>query len=141
MIALNVMDSALERQIQSMAVGRAALGVAFLLVPGPLLRVWLGRGASSPFSRLMARSVGGRDLALGLGTLFALRHRTPLRGWLEAAMLADASDAFTLVAASRHLSRGRLLLAAVPTVGAVAYGRTLVNQVAAEHPTVGPNLP
>ncbi len=112
-----------------MAVGRAALGVALLLVPGLVLRLGLGRQASTPFSRLMARSAGGRDLALGLGTLFALRHRTPLRGWLEATMLSDTSDAVAILLASHHLSRPRVLLGVVPALGSVGYARTLVTQL------------
>ena len=129
------MEPSLERRVEGMAVTRIVIGVVLLLLPGPFLRAWLGRQASSPFSRLMARSVGGRDLALGLGTLLALRHRAPLRGWLEAAMLADTSDAFTTVMASRHLSRPRFVLALAPTLVAIGYGRTLVNEVAADAPT------
>jgi hypothetical protein len=135
------MDSSLERQIQGMAFTRIGLGIVLMLLPGPLLRIWLGRGASSPFSRLLARSVGGRDVALGLGTLFALRHRAPVRGWLEATALADASDSFTMLMAARHLSRPRLVLALLPTFGAIGYQRTLVTQVAADAPTETAQLP
>jgi hypothetical protein len=132
-----IMDAALERQVHAMAATRMTVGAALLLVPGPVLRLWLGWEASTPFSRLMARSAGGRDLALGMGTLFALRHQAPLRGWLEAAMLADASDAGAMVLASRHLSRFRLLLGLLPALGSIAYLRTLVPQVA--QPGVGPS--
>jgi hypothetical protein len=128
------MDPSLERQVQGIAVTRIGLGTALLLLPGPLLRLWLGRQASTPFSRLMARSAGGRDVALGLGTLLALRHRAPVRGWLEASMLSDTSDALAVLLASRHLSRARLLFSVTPAIASVGYGRMLVNQVATEAP-------
>ena len=137
----STMDPSLERQIQGMAFSRIGLGVVLVLLPGPLLRIWLGRGASSPFSRLLARSVGGRDIALGMGTLFALRHQSPVRGWLEASALADASDAATTLMAARHLSRARLVLALLPTLGAIGYQRTLVTQVAVDSPTQTAELP
>ena len=135
------MEPSLERQVQAMAYSRIGVGAVLVLLPGPLLRIWLGRGASSPFSRLLARSVGGRDIALGMGTLFALRHRSPVRGWLEASALADASDLLTTLMGARHLSRPRLVLALLPTLGAVGYQRTLVTQVAAHSPTDTADLP
>jgi hypothetical protein len=138
---LNTMDPGLEREVQAMATVRIVLGGIFLLAPGLLLRLWLGREASTPFSRMMARSAGGRDLALGIGTLFALQHRAPVRGWLEASALADASDTFAVLAASGHVSRARRLLAGVPSVAALGYGRSLISRIAAEAPTNAAGMP
>jgi hypothetical protein len=36
--------------------------------------------------------LGGRDLALGLGVVIALDRGAPVRGWLEACVLADTVD-------------------------------------------------
>ena len=124
-----VAPAGLEPQVQALAVSRVALGAALLLAPRPVLRVWLGRGGADALSSLLARSVGGRDLALGLGTVFALRHRTSVRGWLEALVLADSADALALLGAGRHFSRGRMVVAGLPTVAALGFGRWLVGQL------------
>lgn len=124
-----VAPPALVPQVKALAVSRVAVGTALLVAPRPVLQVWLGRHTPDAFSALLARSVGGRDVALGLGTLFALRHDTSVRGWLEALMVSDAADAVALLAAARHFPRGRLVAAALPTVSALAFGRWLVSRL------------
>jgi hypothetical protein len=119
----------MESQVRALALSRVALGAAILVAPGPILRRWLGREAGEPIPRLLARSVAGRDIALGLGALLALQHDKSVRGWLEATMVADASDAVALVAGLRHLSWSRALAAAVPTVAALGVGGRLVGQL------------
>ena len=119
----------MESQVRALAAARVALGAAMALAPGPILRRWLGPEAAQPMGRLLARSVAGRDIALGLGTLLALQHDAPVRGWLEATMLADAGDAVALLGGARHLSWPRLAAAAVPTVAALAVGRRVVAQL------------
>ncbi len=119
----------LQPQVRALAMTRVAVGAALLLAPGPVLKVWLGRAGPDAFSSLLARSVGGRDIALGVGTVFALRHRASVRGWLEALVLADAADALALLVACRHLPRGRMVVAGLPSVAALAFGRRLVSQL------------
>lgn len=119
-----------EQQIRALAVGRIALGVALLTVPRPLLSAWFGRGAGSAMAGVMARSAGGRDLALGLGTLFALRHGSPVRGWIEATMLSDAADAVALALGARELPKARALLPVVPTLAVVGFERMWVSRLA-----------
>lgn len=131
----------MEKQIRAVGVGRAALGVAFLLLPGKVMRVWFGPGGDEgPVARMMGRSAGGRDLALGLGLLFALRHGSSVRGWLEAIVVADATDVVAVAIASRDLPSTRTLLSAIPPVVLIALGRRLVSQLppsgAAEPATV-----
>ena len=89
-----------ERRIDARATaraipwGRIALGASYSLAPGLALRLWPGGGAHrDPAARFLARSTGVRDLAIGLGTLMAVRKGGAVRGWLEAGMLADAGDA------------------------------------------------
>jgi len=110
---------------------RLGLGVTFVAVPRLALRLWPGpidgaTPATTAVSVLLARSVGGRDLALALGTLFALRHDAPVRGWLEAGVLADSVDAVAIVLALGHVRKGRALAAAASAVGAAVVGRRLV---------------
>jgi hypothetical protein len=78
---------------------RIGFGVAFMLAPAQAGRLWIGPDASRGGTKLFIRALGARDFALGLGTLLAMRHDRPTRGWLEASGLADAADALaTLVA-------------------------------------------
>ena len=72
---------------------RVALGSAFLLAPRLLWRPQMKQPADLEQLVLPLRMAGIRDLSLGLGAVFALRRGAPVRGWLEAAALADAADA------------------------------------------------
>ena len=92
-----------------LAAARALIGVGALVRPGLPAAAWVGRkDASRPAVQLFARTLGGRDLALGLGALLALRKGAPARGWIEAGALADVGDtAATLLAFSALPRRGR----------------------------------
>jgi hypothetical protein len=120
-----------ERAVaRAVALGRIGLGTVFTLTPGLALRAWPGDGSHDhAVSRFLARSTGGRDLAIGLGTLLALRKDTPVRGWLEAGMLADGVDAVAILAVARSVPRGRALLAFASAAGAVVAGRRIVDAV------------
>jgi len=80
------------------AAGRAAIGVALLAAPGPAARRWLGDVSERPEAQVAIAGLGARDLALGLGTLWALggRKRAP-RPWLIASAIADAADLVSAV--------------------------------------------
>jgi hypothetical protein len=101
--------------------------------PGLALRLWPGRTSStdadSALLKLMARSTGGRDIGLGVGALLAMSHDAPVRGWLEAGMLADAVDAAAIALAFRHLPRGKAVLMLGAALGTAAVGRWLATEV------------
>ena len=86
-------------------------GAGFLLAPSPILRIWWpDDGASGPIASGLARGLGARDAALGLGILSAVLRREFSRGWLLAAAGADASDlVLTLTNAWPFGRRTRLL--------------------------------
>jgi hypothetical protein len=116
---------------KAVAVGRIALGASYLATPGLAMRLWPGRpgstGEDRAVARLLARSVGGRDIALGVGALLALSHDAPVRGWVEAAMLADAGDALAIGIAFRRLPRARAVLMFAASLGTAALGRVLAS--------------
>ena len=113
---------------RAVAIARIALGASFVLFPGGALRAWPGGGlAKGPVVTMLARTVGVRDIALGLGTLMAVQHDAPVRGWLEAAMLADAGDAAVILLGFRHLPRMRAVAMLGASVGAAVAGRRLVS--------------
>src|SRR5262245_23253324 len=114
-----------RRRARDLACARIALGVVALAAPSAPARPWVGDAAASPSSRTLARGLGARDVALGLGALLALRHGTPVRGWLEAGGLADAGDvAATLVGFADRPRAGRWLVLAA-AAGGVAVSRAL----------------
>jgi hypothetical protein len=120
--------------VKAIGIGRIALGVGYTLTPGLALRLWPGRpapaaGADAAVLKMLARSTGGRDIGLGLGVLFAQKHGTPVRGWLEAAMLADVADAVSIVLAFRHLPRTKAVLMLGAALGTAAAGQRLARAV------------
>ncbi|MEA2418455.1 MAG: hypothetical protein QOE60_661 [Thermoleophilaceae bacterium] len=76
----------------SNARGRMAIGAALVLAPGLAGPMWIGDDGTRPAVKVLARALGVRDHALGLGVAVALDRGTPVRGWLEGAALADAVD-------------------------------------------------
>lgn len=120
---------------RAVAWGRIGLGISYVLAPRLALRVWpgvpgKGREADAALADLLARSTGGRDIALGAGALLALKHDAPVRGWIEAGMLADTADALAIVLAIRHLPRAKALMMLAAAVGTAAAGRRLATSVA-----------
>ena len=111
---------------RTLAVGRTLVGIVALLAPKKVGRLFLGSNiADAPAGTTVVRTIGGRDLALGLGLLVADRRKRPLRGWIEAGVLVDALDAVVAAFASRgvpFLSRVLLffLAAGSATSGIIA---------------------
>jgi hypothetical protein len=114
------------RQVATqISVGRIGFGIGFMLAPSLTGRMWVGEDASRPGAKLFIRALGARDFALGLGTLLAMRHDRPTRGWLEASGLADFADlVFTLVARDAIPPSSRNVVAAIAAPSAALCGLT-----------------
>jgi hypothetical protein len=93
------------------------------------MRPWLGRGMGRPTEKLLARSLGGRDIALGLGAILAMDRGAPTRGWLEAGGLADAGDLLGTLLAFRALPRFLRWAMLLVMSGAVAAAGVLAPSV------------
>ncbi len=105
--------AAARRLSLALAGARVALGITALVAPRLPLRPWVGKASSDRHARLLARALGVRDLALGMGVILAHRHDAPLRGWVEAGGMADAGDALiTAVYAPSLPPAGRWLVLA-----------------------------
>ena len=91
----------------AMGAVRLGVGVIGVLAPGRLAwRLFLPGGRADEGIALALRAAGTRDVALGLGTVFASRRGpAPLRGWLLASALADCCDAL-IIARSKSASAG-----------------------------------
>jgi hypothetical protein len=108
---------------------RTGLGVVALSAPGGPLAPWVGAAASEPSARLLGRALGGRDLALGLGTLWAFHADEPIEGWVAAAGLADAGDVAATLGHFGALPKvGRWLVLGAAASGVVAAALTLWSQ-------------
>jgi hypothetical protein len=112
--------------------GRLLFGVAFIAEPRLMDRGWIGKQARLPGAQVLARAVGARDLALGLGGLQAVkRDDGSARPWLAAAAICDAVDFGATWTAGRGIPpearRGVLAIAGVfsllSAVAAAATGR------------------
>jgi hypothetical protein len=116
---------------------RMAVGASLLIAPRLIGPMWIGEGADRPVVKMMSRSLGARDLALGLGTAVALDRGKPVRGWLEGAALSDGADLVATVLARDAIPRGKrrrvALLAAVSLVGCAMVARTIDDEPPAEH--------
>lgn len=120
-------------QARAMAIARIGIGVVLSVAPRVLLRPWVGKGdASRPATRMLSRSVGARDIALGVGALMAINHDAPVRGWLEAGVMSDAGDVFGILAASRGLPTFGVVAGVGAAVGAAVAGRRAVAALAEE---------
>jgi hypothetical protein len=110
---------------RNFCLSRISFGFGLILAPGLYGRFWAGPGASGHWSRVLARSLGARELALGGGGLLALREgeAADARRWFAANALTEAADvAVNLAAGPRTPARlAGAALAAANTAIALAY--------------------
>jgi hypothetical protein len=113
----------------SNARGRMAIGAALIAAPRLAGPVWIGADADSRAVKVLARGLGARDLALGLGIAVALDRGRPVRGWLEGAALADGVDLLATLLAGDSIPSGArravIAIAAASMVTCAALARAL----------------
>jgi hypothetical protein len=87
-----------------LAVGRAGLGIAVLAAPEQVVGHWLGREhASKPVVLDLARSLGARDLALGVATLQTLDEAVLGPRVQALCAMVDGVDVLATILARREL--------------------------------------
>lgn len=115
-----------------LAVGRLAIGAALVAKPHSQVGTgWIGEDAKRPTAAVAFRAVGARDMALALGTLATRRSGGPLKPWLLAATLADATDLVATFAAGRAVPKSSKALIALLAGGAIAQQLALTRSVEA----------
>jgi hypothetical protein len=114
---------------QILSLGRVVIGVAAMIAPDRFGRAWTGAGSDAPVSTMTMRGMGARDVALGLGTLRALDGEGPVRPWLEAQALADASDTFSVLGSFGELPPLRRLISLATAAGACYIGLRLASEL------------
>ena len=116
----------LRRGATALAVGRMGLGVVALASPVAVGRPWAGPSADSQAGRVLGRATGGRDLALGLGTLVALRRPAGpeadrvAAAWIGLSGLCDGIDLLITMGSWGRLPPRERWLVAVAAGGAAA---------------------
>lgn len=100
----------------------ASFGALGALVPGPFARAFGLAAPTDPTIALAYRSIGARDLAVGLGLWSAAAHRGRYAPWLLARAICDGGDTIgALLAIRAGARRPRFLaLAALAVLAAVA---------------------
>jgi hypothetical protein len=99
---------------------RTSVGIALMVAPGAPMRL---AGTESPTGAalLLMRTIGVRDLVLGLGTVSAARSgdQSDARRWLKTTLASDALDTIVSLAAVRSIGRRDSLFAAALALGFV----------------------
>jgi hypothetical protein len=93
-----------------LAAGRVLIGATLFAAPDLVATPWVGADARSAGARVIARSVGARDAALGLGTLAASGDTAQMRRWLLASSASDAADFVATLAGPRSPARTLVLV-------------------------------
>jgi hypothetical protein len=108
------------------AVGRIGVGLGALAAPRLLLSTWIGaEPAAGPPQQVLARALGGRDVALGVLALQAISggsRRAPARTAVALGAFADGVDMVATVRGWSSLPRGRRWLTLGLALGATAAG-------------------
>ncbi|MFI1579035.1 hypothetical protein [Embleya sp. NPDC020630] len=104
---------------------RTALGVVALLDPPRVARPWIGDDANRTGALVFARALGGRDLALGLGTMITAARGEPIRLWALMAAAADVGDVLITAAHAKALPRGHRTTVATLAAASALLGTTL----------------
>jgi len=109
---------------------RAGVGIALIAAPGAPTRL-VGRPAPDGPGLLLMRTIGIRDLVLGLGAVAAARSDDGKEGrrWATAALASDSLDSATSLASYRSIGKrdswGAALLAAAFVAGDLRALRSL----------------
>ncbi len=134
------MDRTVTRVLaQLIAWGRVGIGATAVVAPTVMSRPWIGASAGEPSARLLARTMGGRDLALGIGALRALAvSDQEARPWVALGGMADLVDALSTVVAFGHLPRRSRWGILAVTVGAAVVSTRVA--VSLDQPDAGPGV-
>lgn len=105
---------------------RAGIGLAMIVAPRVILGV-SNRERATGTSALLLRTIGIRDLALGMGVVAAARSNDDeLRRWTLMALLSDSLDVTASVVASRSIgARDSMAAAGLATLAVLGDAQVL----------------
>jgi hypothetical protein len=111
-----------QKLARGLAINRISFGAGLILAPGLYARTWVGTDAArEDTTKLLARALGARDVALGAGGLLALRagDGNRIRRWFAAQGMTDAVDLAATLAA-RDVPLPARVFAAAMAAGSTA---------------------
>jgi hypothetical protein len=99
---------------------RTSVGALLMVAPGAPMRLASDESPTGA-ALLLMRTIGIRDLVLGLGTLSAAQSlgQSDTHRWVKATLVSDALDAVVSLAAMRSIGRRDSLFAAALAFGFV----------------------
>jgi len=102
--------------VAALGVVRAAVGVVLILTPERFVTHDGVARQAVPSVALLARTVGIRDVALGLGTVVAARGGQPadVRRWVRIGLVSDGGDVLAGLAAVPRLGTRAIPAALIP---------------------------
>jgi hypothetical protein len=107
---------------RGLALNRISFGIGLILAPGLYARSWVGSDAAGEdTTKVLARALGARDLALGAGGLLALRagDAEHARRWFAAQGMTDFVDLIATIAA-RDVPKPARIFAGTMAAGSAA---------------------
>ena len=107
---------------RALAIGRAVFGAALLIVPEKVAKGWLGEYAERPAVHALVRSIGVRDLVLGMIALHTLDHPEVGPRWQATCAVVDTVDLLATGAARKDLPAAGVAGTALLAGGAAAAG-------------------
>ena len=115
--------------IPALGLTRVAIGIGLIANPMGIGKALGIADDAMRQSVWLARFTGGREIAIGLGTLLAWKRSEPLAGWIAAQAISDATDtvAFAVVTSQGNVSPARGWgMAAFAASGAISEAATAV---------------
>lgn len=119
---------------------RTGVGVSLLAAPTWAGRIWVGEDAHGHGTKVFARAIGARDVALGAGILAASVSGNPTQvaRMVQMGAVADVADMAATLIAWRNLEGRRRWLMPLVAVTAAAAGAAVARQIEeAGHVRVG----
>lgn len=113
-----------------LAAARIGIGGTLFAAPRTAARLWLGQDDLPPATAILARGLGARDLALGVGLLVTLDNDQDPAPWLDAGVAADTADAAAALLARKSVSGTTLAATTAVAGGAAVLGLLLKRQLA-----------
>src|SRR5579859_136252 len=113
-------DKQLRRLSAALGIATVAFGVTPLVTPGVFARLF-GFPRPDAATAAMMRSLGVRDVVMGMGLWSAAAHGGNYAPWLLARTLTDGGDTLAVgIAAGAGYRNGRFLALGALALGAVA---------------------
>jgi len=85
---------------------RIAYGAGLIAAPARVAKRWVGAPAQAGPTQVPLRGIGGREIGLHAGALYAARRGGALRPWLAASIVGDLTDVVATLARRADLPDG-----------------------------------